>query len=54
MDKLNKDIVSLIANELEFQDVCNFMRISKRGNRISDYEHSWMNRIIRYYLEGFK
>ena len=54
MDKLNKDIISLIVNELEFQDVCNFMGITKRGNKISDHEHSWMNRIIRYYPEAFK
>ena len=54
MDKLNKDIISLIANELEDKDLFEFTKISKRGNRICDHEHSWMNRIIRYYPEAFK
>ena len=51
---LNKDIISLIVIELEDKDLFEFSKIYKRGNRICDHEHSWMNRIIRYYPEAFK
>ena len=54
MEFLNKDIISLLVNELEDKDLFEFSKISKRGNRISDHEHSWMNRIIRYYPKAFK
>ena len=54
MDNLNKDIISLIVIQLEDRDLFEFSKISKRGNRICDHEHSWMNRIIRYYSEAFK
>ena len=54
MEKLNKDIISLIIIELEDKDLFEFSKICKRGNRICDHNHLWMNRIIRYYPEDFK